>query len=145
VACHDTQTGPAIRQQIVEAVANYLSTVPKLNGRVYIFAPSAFDERDLPAANVRDPAETDEGKCGNCSKKLLVFTADLVAAESIDSHSFLRQMAQDAQKVLLSNPTLGGLVDELRLVSNQFIVGQAGFMAAGLQLTFNVRYGVKLS
>jgi hypothetical protein len=146
VPCNDTQgAGPPIRQRIVDAVSAVLSTVPALAGRVYVFASTPFHETSLPALNLRDTSETDEGKCGNCSVKILAFTADIIVAEQAGSDWYLRQFAQDAQSALLKNSTLNGLADETRLVSNQIAIGQAGFIAAGIRLTFTVRYRVKLS
>ncbi|PYS91128.1 MAG: hypothetical protein DMF62_03215 [Acidobacteria bacterium] len=145
MGCNETTTnGPPIRQRIVDAVARTLGTVPTIASRVYVFCPTAFDERNLPAANVRDLRETDEGKCGNCSIKSLEFSTDLLVAEKAGSDAVVRELLQAAQIALLGNPNLDGLADETRLSSNQMAVGQAGFCAVGCRLVFTVRYRVKL-
>jgi len=146
VPCNDiSPAGPSIRQRIVDAVSAILSTHQALAGRVYVFAPAAFADADLPALNLRDGEETDEGKCGNCSVKTLTFTADIIVSEQAGSDWYIRQWAQEIQALILQNSTIFGLADETRLVSNRIAIGQAGYIAGGIRLTFNVRYRVKLS
>jgi hypothetical protein len=146
VPCNEVSpAGPSIRQRIVDALSAILSTHAALAGRVYVFAPAAFADADLPALNLRDAQETDEGKCGNCSVKNLTFTADIIVAQQAGSDWYLRQWAQEIQALLLQNSTIFGLADETRLASNEIALGQAGYIAGGIRLTFTVRYRVKLS
>jgi hypothetical protein len=145
MACNETSpTGPAIRQRIVEAVAATFATVATLQGRIFIFAPTAFDQRNLPAVNLRDTSETDDGRCGNCSQKTLSFSADILVAEKPGSDGLLRELLQAVQIALLANPNCDGLADETRLTRNQIAIGQAGYCASGCRLIFSVRYRVKL-
>ena len=103
-----------VRQQIVAEVATRLAALPGI-AEVQIMPPG--DPAAFPALHVYDdgdrPAES-EGEAGTCAWIMTLGLDGYVkGGAGVEAHAALNALYADAVEVLLTEPVLGGLAQEI--------------------------------
>lgn len=139
----------SIRQQILTAIKTRLQTITVANGyetdigsNVNVWHTTDFQETELPAIDLRDPAEEVETRGGNHICTLSIEIEAKVSGTTSDVS--MRDIIADIIKAVGIDSTFSGLVQDTRPVSNEsFGFNQNSKKVASITMKFESRYIIK--
>ena len=139
----------SVRQSILNAIKTRLQSITVVNGyetdigsNVNMWHTTDFQETELPAIDLRDPAEEVETRGGNHICTLTIEIEAKVSGSASDIT--MRDIIADIIKAVGTDPTFGGLTQDTKPVSNDSLgFGQNSKKIASIVMTFEARYITK--
>lgn len=139
------------RNTILAAIKTRLETINgaggyyhDLSSGVYIWHSPAFDEKQLPVANIRD--ETDEivyeGMSGseNVHNHRLTAVISLIAAPGSRAVTTIREMLIDIYKAINTDLTWSGSAIHTELIGDEMMVDEEEKVLLGAEATIEITY-----